>query len=377
MKATLALVVLSLLTSCGFLPQRSGDIDRAVWVTRWDFKTEADVRDIVRNCARAGFDTVFFQVRGQGTVLYASDYEPWCQEYGFRYPGFDPLQAACDEGRRQGVAVHAWVNVLAAWKGDTAPPIQNHLYRTRPQWFLYDQTGQRQPLNDGYVFLNPCLPEVRAYLAGICREIAHGYAVQGIHLDYMRFPDQAEGGPDYPRDERTVALYKKATGLEPAEDLGRWNEWKTAQVTRLLDDIDAAVRGGSQRCLVSAAVFPIRKAASVHQDRPRWVEGRKVAAVFPMLYNDSDQQFRADLDEVAEVTDRSKVFPAIGVYKHARVEQTLGQMDSVAAHGFPGCGLYAYSSFFRTRNADEPIEAQDPDIRGQRREALISRPRMK
>ena len=45
---------------------------RAIWVTRWDYRTEADVRDVVSRCADAGFDTILFQVRGEATAFYNS-----------------------------------------------------------------------------------------------------------------------------------------------------------------------------------------------------------------------------------------------------------------------------------------------------------------
>ena len=96
----IAVCLLSLgLTSCGFLPKRAREINQAIWVPRWDYKTADDVRSIVRNCARAGFDTVLFQVRGNGTVAYRSRIEPWAEEFGFRDPGFDPLATAVARAR--------------------------------------------------------------------------------------------------------------------------------------------------------------------------------------------------------------------------------------------------------------------------------------
>ncbi len=381
MKRLLSFCVLLLVlpASCGFLPQRSSDVKQAVWVNRWDYKTESDVRTIVRNCARAGFDTVFFQVRGQGTALYASSYEPWSQEFDFRYPGWDPLDVACDEASRQGIALHAWVNMLPAWKGATPPSINNQLYRTRPGWFLYDQSGKRQPLSDHYVILNPCLPEVRKYLTRICEDIVSRYPVQGLHMDYIRFVGVTSGaGPDYPRDARTVAIYKKATGLEPQEDLERWNQWKADQITRLVSDVRSMMKRAAPRTMLTAAVFRAKAAPGKYQDWPQWLAKGKVDAVFPMVYTGNSGTFREYLSNITEATKiRDRVFPAIGVYKQADPKQTLDQIDSVESMGFPGYGLYAYNSFFRTKAPVDAsaLEAKDPDLRVRRREALVTRPR--
>ena len=38
---------------------------RAIWVTRFEYRTEREVRTIVANSAALGFNTILFQVRGQ------------------------------------------------------------------------------------------------------------------------------------------------------------------------------------------------------------------------------------------------------------------------------------------------------------------------
>ncbi|HKI82377.1 MAG TPA: family 10 glycosylhydrolase, partial [Pseudodesulfovibrio sp.] len=273
------------------------------------------------------------------------------------------------------VALHAWVNMLPAWKGLKPPAINNQLYNSKPGWFLYDQNGKRQPLSEHYVILNPCLPEVRKYLNRICKEIVSRYPVQGLHMDYIRFVGVTDGGPDYPRDARTVALYKKDTGLEPQEDTERWNQWKTDQVTRLVAEVRATVKRAAPRTLLTAAVFKAKNAPGVYQDWPTWIAKGQVDAVFPMLYTGDSSVFRQYLGDVTEATQqRDKVFPIIGVYKQAKVEETLDQIASVESMGFPGYGLYAYSSFFRSKAPVESLEAKDPDLRVRRREALVTRP---
>jgi len=83
-------ILATLLVGCG-TTSTSGV--RAVWVTRWDYETREDVSRIMEDCADAGFDTVLFQVRGNGTAFYDSAIEPWAEELGGKHPGFDPLRA--------------------------------------------------------------------------------------------------------------------------------------------------------------------------------------------------------------------------------------------------------------------------------------------
>ena len=141
---------------------------RAVWVVRQVYSSPDQIADLMEKCRQAGLNTVLFQVRGNGTAFHRSTIEPPAVEYGGRDPGFDQLEVACDEAHRRGIALHAWVNVMPAWKGKTPPGDPRQLYNARPEWFWYDQDGRRQPLDDFYVSLNPCLPEVRAYLVSVC-----------------------------------------------------------------------------------------------------------------------------------------------------------------------------------------------------------------
>lgn len=361
--------------SCGFLPKRASDIRQAIWVTRWDYKTERDVREVVQNCARGGFDTILFQVRGNGTVSYRSRIEPWSEVYGFRDPGFDPLAAACDEARKQGVSVQAWVNATPGWRGDRAPKDVGQLYHTRPEWFVVDQHKSRQPLRkDRYLWLNPCLPQVRDYIASICEEIALNYPVAGIHLDYIRLPDP-EGDLDFPYDDTTLELFRQATGAVPDQSPADWHAWRTDCVTGLVREIKRRVRRAGRRCLVTAAVYRTpEKARQVFQDWVTWLDRGYVDAVFPMTYDEQDQRFRATLAVQKEASAGGPVIVGIGTYKHEDPAQTLRQMDNVRQAGMQGYCVFAYSSLFPSRaNAGDAENAAK--IRENRHDQILPRVR--
>ena len=48
----------------------------------------------------------------------------------------------------------------------------------------------------GEWFLDPGNPEVRSYLTDLVSEVVSKYDVDGIHLDYVRYPDDARRFPD-------------------------------------------------------------------------------------------------------------------------------------------------------------------------------------
>lgn len=326
-------------------PRPLPDDVTAIWVTRSDYRTPDDVTRIIQNCADAGFNTVVFQVRGNGTAYYKSHYEPWDKAFDWKDPGWDPLDLAIREAHARGMTLHAWVNVMPAWRGKTPPENPEQLYNKRPEWFWYDQHGQRQALSTFYVSLNPCLPEVRTYLVDVFRDIAARYDIDGLHMDYIRFPNEPPARPrgsdiDYPHDERTLALYREATGKSPADDKDAWNQWRTDCVTQLVADISAMLRSVRRGAQLTASVGSVpRNALSHMQDGQRWLRDGHVDAVFLMNYTPTVEEFTKRIDNwrrtaVPEKGDAAggdlPVIPGLSIGSHARKPPPEGARDAAA-----------------------------------------------
>ena len=90
--------------SSGLFGRRSPE--RAIWVSRFDYKTRDDVITIVGRCKAAGFNTILFQVRGNATVAYPSSLEPWSEQLGGADPGFDPLETAIERAHAEGCLLY-------------------------------------------------------------------------------------------------------------------------------------------------------------------------------------------------------------------------------------------------------------------------------
>jgi len=354
---------------------------RAIWVTRFDYQTADDVVRVMDNCAEAGFNTVLFQVRGNGTAFYDSAHEPWAEELGGTDPGFDPLSLACREAHERNMELHAWVNVMPAWRGTTPPADPDQLYHQHPEWFWYDQHGQRQALSGFYVSLNPCLPEVRAYLVEVFRDIVLRYAVDGLHLDYIRFPNEAPATPkgsgiDYPRDERTLALYHQDTGLAPEDDKHAWKQWRTEQVTQLVADIHAMMRRAKPKAALSAAVGTIRNRSLHHfRDGERWVADGIIDAAFPMNYKDDLAAFETGLTMWMPHTEEVTVVPGLWFSPRVapeEVNELVRRQIEMAREETGNFCLFAYASLFERGEKESPErDATTHSALEERRQVLL------
>ncbi len=343
--------LLAFVGACTTQPEaRYVQTPRAIWVTRWDYRTANDVKQIMANCKSLGLNTVLFQVRGNGTVFYRSSIEPWAEEFGYKDPGFDPLALAIAEAHRRDMQLHAWVNVMPAWRGCQPPKYPRHLYHTRPEWFLSDQRGRRQPPAGHYMILNPCLPDVRRYLVGVFRELCTNYELDGLHMDYIRFVRQgSERQADYPHDKRTLYRFRRATGKTPSADRQAWNDWRRAAITQVVADIHRMVRRVRPTAKLSAAVLGDRVAArnGLFQDGERWLAEGLIDAAYPMIYDESIGHFASVTEDWRAHSHGRPVVPGLGVSSHERDANSIRQLRMAWAWG-DGFSLFAYNSFFAT-----------------------------
>lgn len=265
---------------------------RALWVSRFEYATEQDVRTAMQRAADAGFNVVYFQVRGRADAFYRSAYEPWASNLTGtlgKDPGWDPLGVAVEEGRKRGLSVHAWINAFTGWAGTTPPPVSVplHAFLEHPDWAMVKSDGTPMPYTSDSRWMTPGHPGVRTRLARVAADIVRKYAVGGIHLDFIRYPST-----DYSYDTPSLAAWDSAKAKEPG--LG-FDEMRRRLVTRAVAETRDSIRAASAGAELSAAVWGIyqntRGWSGVStgygtqlQDARAWDQQGIVDALAPMVY---------------------------------------------------------------------------------------------
>jgi len=156
-------------------------------------------------------------------------------------------------------------------------------------------------------------------------EIVKKYEVDGLHLDYIRFPNEPpatprDSGIDYPYDARTLALYKADTGRTPDDDSEAWSQWRTDQVTRLVGDIHTMLRRTKPHAALTASVGSVReRALRHHQDGRAWMERGIIDAAILMDYTDSPEEFGARIDPWLAYAVDVPVVPGLWFGRHRDV----------------------------------------------------------
>ncbi len=351
---------------------------RAIWVTRFDYKTPLDVSSIVVNCAKAGFTDIFFQVRGNGTAFYPSRVEPWAFELFGRdvsktgtNPGWDPLLTAASWAKRYRIRLHAYINVLPGWRGFEPPPrTAGQLWTAHPDWFMVDSTGVRmKPTSAWYAFLNPAHPQVRNHLSQVAAELAR-YDIAGLHLDYIRFPyDYKDVAHEvYPHASSSEIKAHSTFSFDPVSlravgrsaSRKRWDAFRRASVSQVVRDLRRAFKTRRTSSSVMSASVLADFESGYHkafQDSRRWAKEGLVDWVVPMNYNAG--LFDERLGKMKHALGRRATGTqlVVGINCAGDAQEIRRQMEVSRRAGCRGFALFAYSHLFENHQSTTKARA--------------------
>ena len=359
-----------------------------LWVLRGSLRDRASVDSVVARAQRLGVRGLLAQVVGRGDACYRSDILPRAEFLPVARDSdgapFDPLAELIEQAHRSGLEVHAWVNCLLVWSAPQPPRDPRHVVNAHPEWIasLRDgrrmtalKPGARQRLGVEGVFLSPAHPAVRAWIGSIAREIASRYAVDGIHLDYIRDPSIEVG-----YDPTTRSRFAMDSGVDPAriDDLSSaerirveamWQDFNRAQVTAVVQAVRDSLRDLGRPVQLSAAVVAdtVRAERANAQSWRAWVRDGLLDRAFLMCYAASIQTV---MDQMARFADElganERVVPGIAMFNTAPLTAAF-KIKGARALGFPSVALYSYDSLFGAHGYWDALRSQlEPALEGNR-----------
>ncbi len=354
---------------------------RALWVVRTSLASPASIATMVDAARASGFNTLLVQIRGRADAYYAGGLEPRPAALAGQ-PAFDPLATAIARGHAAGLEVHAWINVnLVAGAGEM-PSARDHIVYRHPEWLMVpralaeDLVGvdprspqylgrlaryvRAQPAEIEGLYLSPIAERSADYTVGVVRDIVSRYAVDGVHLDYVRYPNDEF---DYSRDalaafRRTIVPHlmpsdaRRDDARLAADPLAytaafpdRWRAFRAGRMTSLMSRLADTVRTARPSITISAAVAPDATDAATRrlQDWPTWLDRGLVDVVCPMAYTTDTGVFSAQVAAAREIAGRRLVWAGIGAY-HLSSEQIAENVQVARRLGAGGTVLFSYDS---------------------------------
>jgi uncharacterized lipoprotein YddW (UPF0748 family) len=339
---------------------------RGLWVVRTALVSPEAVDAVVDQATSAGFNALFVQVRGRGDAFYRSRLVPRSLLLEKQPASFDPLDRLLRRARSRGLQVHAWVNVLLV-AGFVGPLPAGHVATLHPEWLMVPQAAASAVLSsprqahdlirdnagdiEGY-FLSPSAPGVPGYLEQVVQELLRAYPVDGLHLDFIRYPGinqdyslAALEGFRTPSSKGGVFRIAELLAA-PANHPEEWGEYLRRRLTELTDRLSRAARVERKGIVVSAAVVPDEAQAVYerYQDWPAWMAAGLLDALCPMAYTPDPNLFRQQVGQArARVGVGKTVWAGVGAYRLGPTA-VVDRIRTAREAGAAGVVLFSHES---------------------------------
>lgn len=234
----------------------------------------------------AGIDAILPEIYDSNHAYYQSRHLPVKEAW---------LEKLLPLAKSEGLEVHGWMRAMMC--------NIEEIKEKHPDWFVINRKGESAAEKPAYVnyykFMCPSNPGVQEFVKATVTELSEYEQLDGVHLDYIRFPDvilaealqpkynikQDKEYPeyDYCYCDICTSEFKKQTGIDikkledPAANK-KWRQFRYDRITNLVNKILVPAARKNKKP-VTAAVFPNWE--MVRQQWYRW----DLDAFLPMLYN--------------------------------------------------------------------------------------------
>jgi len=320
--------------------------DRAMWATIWSSSTPEKINNIINNAHKYKFNKLFLQVRYRGDALYFpnltdstyTNNEERC--YILNQSNFDPLKYAIYKAKSKNIEIHAWVPIFVVTPHDLSKINSNHVYYKHKDWLTYNQQGKAMAYNSHEgAFLDPGVPAVQKYTLDILQDIASNYDVDGIQMDYIRYPDSLYGYNPMARTNFEKSNYKD------------FEKWKQSQINSFVNKAFIMLKNINPNLQLSAAVFGNQHKAinRFSQNWKQWISDNYIDKVYVMAYSTSEDSFKTVLQDIKEVNKEKTTIVLRAWIDNGKysVHQINKKISISKKMGFYNLGFYSYSGLIK------------------------------
>ena len=285
---------------------------RAFWVDGWNkgFLNASQVAEVIKIATTYNYNAKIVQVRRRGDEIYFPTYPNTEPRKSGLAADFDALQEIIRQAHTARLEVHAWITTFLI-STSTLPSSPEHVCKKHPEYLMEDNAGNRN-IGEGY-YLDPGNPDALAWNGRVVMDIVKNYDIDGLHFDYVRYPQQNSG-----YNPTAVSRYNKEFGLsgKPAYNDEKFSQWRRKQITDWLRKMYGDITTAKPWVKVTAATFAGRSDAYSNrfQDWALWMKEGIIDANFPMNYSTSMTTYQSRVDDIMANSYGRHVYMGIGSY---------------------------------------------------------------
>jgi uncharacterized lipoprotein YddW (UPF0748 family) len=362
---------------------------RALWVQRTSLSSPGSINAMIRTARDNGFNTLLVQVRGRGDAYFNHGLEPRATELQRQPSTFDPLATVVASAHAAGLSVHAWVNVNLVSSAVDLPSAPTHVIRRHPEWLMIPRDlaaelwktkeqhpsyvaklarwTRAQPAELEGLYVSPIVPGAVDHVNAVVRDLVTRYQIDGVHLDYARYPSERF---DYSRravrefrtairptlsaaTRRTLdARETKAPLAYPEALADEWKAFRIARMTAVMTRLRATIKAVRPAVTLTVAVKPDIEEARNHrlQDWRAWLQAGVVDGICPMAYTPEPARFAEQIAAARDAAGTRHVWAGIGAYR-LTAAQTIENIATARRLGADGIVLFSYDSLIDPRQS--------------------------
>ncbi|MBZ2196188.1 family 10 glycosylhydrolase [Occultella gossypii] len=367
---------------------------RALWVDAFNvgIYTPDQVTTLVEDASDLGVNALIVQI-GRRFDCFCNDALYPRTDARVDPAPYDPLAEVIEVAHAAGIEVHAWVNATTLWNSATPPTSPEHAFNAHgptatgaDRWLNQREDGTELVGNNSYI--DPANPAAVDYVVEAITSITENYDVDGVNLDYIRYPDYNSGEfqNDWGYSETSLARFAAETGRtdRPAVTDEEFSQWRRDQVSALVRKIYVAMYGSdpSDRLSINGITYafgPVsyggwentRPYTNVLQDWVSWLDEGIIDTITAMNYKRNWMPAQAQMFTewndalIASRADRHVVNgPALYLNE---LPDIVAQAEETVAAGFDGWSGYSYANFSATATA-----SSNPAVKDAEREAVTA-----
>lgn len=328
---------------------------RSLWVVRYALTDNAEIKNIISTAKALNITDLYVQVRALGL--------PYGQE--LISPEHTPFSLLIEKAKLENIRIHAWLNVLYIWTGSGKPQDKNHLFFRSSNSILRNVMDKNVPEYsflkkrgiEGF-FIDPSdrqnMLDMQMYISTVIQK----YEVDGIHLDYLRYPSLEYS---YSPNGRTNYFRKKwydpieisqSSDITITNDVGsRYNfnintykSYLREKLTTFLIELKEYIQKFEKSIELSAAVKPDRTIAyeSYFQDWGYWISNDICDRIVIMNYDTVMTNFNNNLNFNLSEKCNSKIIVGISTYNQD-FEAVLNRIKLVKDRKNGGYAIFSYN----------------------------------
>ena len=364
MKSAISLILLFIVTTALAQPAEKTDEIRGVWIVRHNMASEKSIDKLIKIAEEMQFTDLFVQIRGRGDAYYNSSIEPKAEGLA---TDFDPLAYLLTNVADKPFRIHVWLNALYFWSAEKLPDSPDHVFHTKPEWIVqpyhYDSTAS-DPLkknlrNTEGLYHSPVNDGVKTYLLSVIKDVLTNYDVDGLHLDYIRYP-----GREYGFNEDARERFKNKHFIDPLSlkknpeafidnhgqtgyelHYSRWASFLRDELALIVKDISNYMRREHPGVKLSAAVKPELKKAhwEFFQDWDRWVNAGWMDFAVARNYTPCNATFLRRSREMMNAVNNNRLIMGVSLYNQSAeaAMQKVKQFRELSTAGFT---LFSYDT---------------------------------